>query len=211
MLEIFVAKARDPFLLALGSVRDRAELGCYAPGEPIVIIEEARRLKLSTTPVREALAWLCGEGLIERGPAGGFLAPRLDAAMIRSRHGFRLLCLTTSLDMTADLADRAPYRREIEDPLLDLGHMLERLVRRAGNPVLANAFGRVGRQLAMLRNAEARVFGNLETEAAAILTAANGDLGKRIEDYHHRRMEAATLLMLEVETGRYALIPEAEE
>ena len=206
-----MAKARDPFLLALSSVRDRAELGCYIPGEPIVIVDEARRLKLSTTPVREALAWLCGEGLVERGPSGGFLAPRLDAGMIRARHGFRLICLTTSLELTADLADRAPYRRDHEDPVVDLRQMLDWLVQRAGNPVLAQAFGRVGRQLAIMRHAEARVFPNLEAEALAILTSENGDIGRRIGVYHHRRIDAATLLVLEVEAGCCAEDPAAGE
>ncbi|WP_052516809.1 MULTISPECIES: GntR family transcriptional regulator [Brevundimonas] len=74
-------------------MREAAETGGYAPGRPIVIIDEARRLGLSTTPVREALAWLCGEGVIERGPAGGFLARRLDAGAVRDRYGFRLACL----------------------------------------------------------------------------------------------------------------------
>ena len=78
--------------------------GVYAPGGSVVIIEEARRLGLSTTPVREALAWLCGEGLMERAPRAGYLAPRLDAALLRDRFWVRLRCLATSLDLTADLA-----------------------------------------------------------------------------------------------------------
>lgn len=57
--------------------------GVYAPGAPVVIIEEARRPGLSPMPIREALAWLCGEGLMERAPRAGYLAPRLDAALLR--------------------------------------------------------------------------------------------------------------------------------
>ena len=72
--ETVMAKSRDPFFKALDNIRERARAGGYAPGQSIVIVEEARRLDLSTTPVREALAWLCGEGLIERGRAG-FLPP----------------------------------------------------------------------------------------------------------------------------------------
>ncbi|MBD3752747.1 MAG: hypothetical protein IE935_10040 [Micrococcales bacterium] len=45
-------RARDPFSLALANIRDRAMRGVYEPGGAIVIIEEARRLNLSTTPVR---------------------------------------------------------------------------------------------------------------------------------------------------------------
>lgn len=205
-----MAKARDPFLLALASVRDRVVHGCYPPGQPVVIVEEAQRLKLSTTPVREALAWLCGEGLVERGPAGGFLAPRLDAGMIRARYGFRLICLKTSLEMTADLADRTPYRRVVDDPQQDLVQMFDQLVRRSGNPVMAEAFSREGHMLTILATAEARVFRNLDAEALGILEASNGDLGARIEAYHRRRIEAATLLMLEIEAGRCAPQDEAD-
>ena len=61
-------RKHDPFTLALDSLRARAEEGAFTPGAPVVIIDEARRLNLSTTPVREALGWLCGFGLIERAP-----------------------------------------------------------------------------------------------------------------------------------------------
>lgn len=53
-------RKHDPFTLALESLRARAEQGSFTPGAPVVIIEEARRLNLSATPVREALGWLCG-------------------------------------------------------------------------------------------------------------------------------------------------------
>lgn len=200
-----MAKARDPFQLALASIRERVRRGCYAPGQPVVIVDEAGSLGLSTTPVREALAWLCGEGLIERGPAGGFLAPRLEVAVIRDRYGFRLLCLLASLDMTISLVPDTTGDDETDDPIDALQILFERLVRRSGNPVLTSAFDRVGRQMAVIARAERRVFTDLEAEARAILGDSGASLRDRIGVWHRVRMDSAALLMLEARSGCHAV------
>lgn len=197
-----MTRKRDPFLQALDSIRQRSEQGAYAPGAPVVIIEEARRLRLSTTPVREALAWLCGEGLIERGPSGGFLAPRMDAAVVRDRFAFRLQCLTTSLDMAAAVHDRGEPLPSSDPPERRLAAHLDRLVRGAGNPVLADAFERVGRQLLPLARAENRLFHDRVAEASAILHLYDAGTAPALRlalvAYHQRRVEAAPLLVLDL-------------
>lgn len=199
-------RKHDPFTLALESLRARAEQGAFTPGAPVVIIEEARRLNLSATPVREALGWLCGFGLIERAPLGGFLAPRLDAALVRERFAFRLLCLTTSLT-GGDLASRSLSRggglqrssRSLSD------HML-RAVRTTGNAALVDAYDRVNSPLLQLAEAERRVFDDFEQESAALVGLFRRSSGSRLADavaaYHHRRMDAAPSLILEAEAGR---------
>lgn len=171
-----------------------------------MIIDEARRLRLSTTPVREALAWLCGEGLIERSPFGGYLAPRMDAALVRDRFAFRLHCLTASLDMAEAVQDRdepVPSSAAPEHRLVDY---LARLVRGAGNQVLAEAFERVGRQLLPLAQAEHRILHDRDAEAASILKLADAGstpaLRRALVAYHQRRMDAAPLLILDVSAER---------
>lgn len=67
-----MARHRAPFTTALRTLTERVILGAFSPGKPIIILDEAHSLSLSTTPVREALAWLGGEGLIDRAPAGGY-------------------------------------------------------------------------------------------------------------------------------------------
>ena len=195
-------RARDPFSFALENIRDRAMRGVYEPGGAIVIIEEARRLNLSTTPVREALAWLCGEGLFERAPRAGYLAPRLDAALLRDRFWVRLRALTTSLELTADLdaattpAADASGDRAVRD-------LFDRLVRATGNRALVETFRRVDAQLRMLGEAEGCVFSDAGQEAedlARIETVGSRlQLAAAIEAYHRRRMDNAALLVLEVE------------
>lgn len=200
--ELAVPRARDPFSLALENIRDRALRGVYSPGGSIVIIEEARRLNLSTTPVREALAWLCGEGLLERAPRAGYLAPRLDAAMLRDRFWLRLRALTTSLELTIDLAAQASPAPDLsaEDAVREL---FDRLVRATGNRSLVDAFRRVDAQLRMLGDAEFRLFPDADAEAAHLAhlgrEGARQDLTKAVTRYHRRRMDASALLVLEVE------------
>jgi DNA-binding transcriptional regulator YhcF (GntR family) len=57
-------RARDPFGQALTALR-RAVRDGLAPGQHLPIADIAGQLRLSTSPVREALSRLCGEGLIE--------------------------------------------------------------------------------------------------------------------------------------------------
>lgn len=201
-----MTRKRDPFLLALDSIRHLSEQGAYAPGTPIVIIEEARRLRLSTTPVREALAWLCGEGLIERAPFGGYLASRIDAALVRDRFAFRLHCLTASLKLAEAVQDRDEPVPSSAAPEMRLAEHLARIVRGAGNQVLAEAFERVGRQLLPLAQAEQRILHDREAEAVAILQLADSGsmpaLRQALVAYHQRRMDAAPLLVLDISEER---------
>lgn len=200
--ELIVPRPRDPFSLALEDLRDRATRGGFAPGRSVVIIEEARRLRLSTTPVREALAWLCGEGLMERAPRTGYLAPRLDASLVRDRFWVRFQCLATSLDLTAALAiSAAPASNLVdEDAVSDL---FDRLVRATGNRALIETFRRVDAQLRMLGDAENLVFADAAEEARELVRIET--IGSRtqvltaIDAFHRRRMENAAVIVLEVE------------
>lgn len=201
-----MTRRRDPFMLALDNIRECAQRGGYPAGRPVVIIDEARRLGLSTTPVREALAWLCGEGLIERAPLGGFLAPRLDATVVRDRFAFRLHCIATSLDIVADLQDGSLPTGLVTSQGLNLAERLDILVRSAGNQVLFNAFERIGSLLLPLARAEKRIFPDQEEEARVVArlfcAGSLSALRASLVDYHQRRMEAAPLLILERETER---------
>lgn len=194
----------DTFHQALGSLRLRVEQGVYGEGRPVVIVEEARRLHLSTTPIREALAWLAGAGLVERAPLGGYVTLQLDPATVRDRLAFRLHCLRISLEnagpFPSALAADAGGERAM------LGHDLERLVQSSGSDALFDAFQRVSFRLALLGGAEERVFDDLDAEAAGIstlLAEADGEaLWAALTRYHERRMDAAPLLVLEAAAGR---------
>jgi hypothetical protein len=195
-----MSRVRDPFREALEDIRGRAMEGVYTPGGAIVIVEEARRLGLSTTPIREALAWLCGEGLLERAYRAGYLAPRLDAALLRDRFWARSRMLAASLDLTAPLAGAASAP---DDRVVAAGAVFDRLVRRTGNRALIDAFRRVDAQLRLLGDAEGRVFPDAEAEAAELgrLAREGGRdrLKAAIEAFHARRIDGAAILLLEAE------------
>lgn len=201
-------RRHDPFTLALASLRARLETGVHVPGGPIVILDEARRLRLSTTPVREALGWLCGFGLVERGPTGGFLAPRLDPQTLRDRLAFRLHCLTAGLgpDGGLQIPDGFTPRTEAGP---DPDDLMAWLVRSTGNAALMEAYDRVASQLVLFQTAEQRLFDDHEAEARALVGRfrdPNGQgLGPALAAYHRRRMAAAPLLIMEVESGRPGL------
>lgn len=200
-----MTRRRDPFMMALESLRTRAEQGVYVPGSPVVILEEARRLKLSTTPVREALVWLCGYGLVERSPTGGFLAPRLDPAIVRDRFAFRLQCVVNSLTREGQTRGREQGLNGSGQADRDLADHMLRAVQSTGNAALGDAFQRVCRQLVQLASAERRLFTDLETEQGSLIRlfeTSGADLPRALAAYHQRRIEAAPLLILEAEAER---------
>jgi len=198
-----LTRNRDPFHQALGSLRLRVEQGLYGAGRPVVIAEEAQRLGLSTTPVREALAWLAGAGLVERAPLGGYVTPQLDSATVRDRFSFRLHCLRLSLESTGGLP--APLTPDEDSARTLLHRDLDRLVQSSGSDALLDAFRRVSSRLSQICGAEEQVFADLDDEAAGISTLlAQADiqaLEAALGRYHHRRMEAAALLVLEATAG----------
>lgn len=198
----------DPFIMALDSLKTRVESGAFSPGAAIVIVDEAKRLNLSPTPIREALAWLSGYGLIERAPTGGYLMRRLDPAAVRDEMSFRLLCLRIGLNGAGQVHGLGPRKTgggTHEQALHD--HMI-RAVRGTGNGALVEAYERVSSLLAQLAVAEQRLFEDLEAEAQAIVTLFEAPAGSGLPEalavYHQRRIDAAALLVVEAEAGRSA-------
>lgn len=83
------SKGQTQTLRAVLDLRDRIIGGRLPPGERLYEVTLAEQLGISRTPVREALARLEQEGLIERAPGGGYavrtfsFADVLDAIEIR--------------------------------------------------------------------------------------------------------------------------------
>jgi len=203
-----VTRRPDPFMMALESLKSRAEGGVYVPGAPIVIVEEATRLRLSTTPVREALAWLCGYGLIDRAPAGGYLMRRLDPALVRDQIAFRLQCLKIGLNGAGQVPGLRSGRGPDERPERALRDHMLRAVRGTGNAAVVDAYLRVRSQLEPVTVAEAQLFDDLSKEAATIVALFEAPPGsglpEALQAYHQRRMDAAALLVMEAGASRTA-------
>lgn len=188
-----MARNRDPFASALRTLRERAVSGAFSPGRPIIILDEAQALGLSTTPVREALAWLGGEGLIDRAPAGGYAGLRLDAAGLVGRYRLRHHCLEVGLNALANLTHTpAPA------PPVDATRLFRSLVSAAADPALIAAYDRVQATLERFAPAEAALLGDVPHALQKIVehlaegdrTAAAADLAA----FHDRRIGVAPLL-----------------
>lgn len=199
-----MARSRDPFALALETLRRRAAAGAFHPERPIVIQNEARRLGLSTTPVREALAWMCGAGLVQRAATGGYLGARLDVAGLRSRYVFRLQCLRLAVDAAPALPPGGWAEPAPQPGASSAASVFREIMQRSGDDVLQDAFHRVELQLEPVAASEARVMGELQAEVEALARRlAQEDPAPLVEAlilFHRRRVEFALPLLLDLES-----------
>jgi len=189
-----MTRNREPFTTALASLRRRLMEGAYGPGAPIVILDEARRLRLSTTPVREALAWLGGAGLVEHSTTGGYRAPGLDAGEVRNAYAFRNACLLMSLE-------RAGRTAVGDIPAADPQAVFAWIVGRCGDATLSRAFETVDLYLARLVRAERQILDHpaaaLADIRAALMQGRRRDAAAGISAYHRERIAAAAALVFE--------------
>ena len=68
------APERRGYEAVYAELRRELLTNAIAPGERLLEVELAERLRVSRTPVREALRRLESDGFVERGPAGGMVA-----------------------------------------------------------------------------------------------------------------------------------------
>lgn len=203
-----MARNRDPFTQALTSLRERIHSGTLAGGAPVIVQDEAARLRLSTTPVREALARLSGEGLVERAASGGYVTLRLDAAAARDRYVMQAHYVRIAVDANVralgSLRPPAPPF-EADAPPVAVERLFAAIVCSAGNQVLWEAYRKVSGQLDLVRRIEADLFDDLGEEAAALYAAYVEETARgfaaALDRYHERRIAAAAALVALVICG----------
>lgn len=196
-----MARNRDPFTQALSSLRERILSGALAGGAPVIVQDEAGRLRLSTTPVREALARLSGEGLVERAPAGGYVARRLDAKAACDHYVMHAHYIRIALELNCralgSLRLPAPGF-EAGQPVVAVDRLFAIIVRSAGNEVLWEAYRKVAGRLDLLRRLESHLFDDLGEEAAGLYAAWSQETASGFEAasarYHDRRISASGAL-----------------
>jgi DNA-binding GntR family transcriptional regulator len=98
------------------ALRDRLRSGAIGAGEPLQEVSLATQLGVSRTPVREAMARLASEGLLDAG-ARSFTVPRLTLADVDDIYEVRFLLEPAAIGriapLTADAARRAPIERAL--------------------------------------------------------------------------------------------------
>ncbi len=170
--------SRDAFGLALSALRLRLRSGVDAPGAALPINLIAAALRLSPTPVREALSRLAGEDLVDKqGP--GYLRPRLDGECLAGLYNLRWLYLREALrpapsqSSPFQMTTAGSSRRDDVPQAADVATstsaeaLFDRLLLATDDPVLAQAYRRTAERLAPYHSVEAQVFPSPPADLAA--------------------------------------------
>ena len=192
-----VPERLEPFRQALVDLRGRLRDGALQPGARVTAKEVADQLKLSHTPVREALSRLAGEGLLEDRRGDGFFVPELTAAdvavLYRLSEQFLLMCQAAARDTPPSARpSTAPHD---ENPVRAVERLFLAWAAESGSRVILDAYRTTMLQLAPVRRLEARLIDDLAQEAEALQRLAGPSerprRGAAIQDFHRRRVVLA--------------------
>ncbi|MGA0599300.1 GntR family transcriptional regulator [Caulobacter sp. KR2-114] len=192
-----MSRDRDPYDRAVARLTRGLRAGAFGHGQPLHVHRLAADLAISSTPVREALARLAGEGLIERASTG-YVTPRHDAASLADLY---------SLDEIYALAALSSKRRPLaawpptaEAPSLD-SHVerTELALARLGMPE-SRAFWAARRnlwnRLAPFREAETSVLGDLDAELGRLrLEGGAAASAREVRAYYRRRVRTVSAIL----------------
>lgn len=185
-------KERDPYHLALTTLANFAGEGRFGWGEPLVVTGLAEELGLSPTPIREAMARLAGEGMLEHRPGRGYFAPSPTASDIADLYEMHRRLAHWAIDLVPagwkGTAIDAPIPTRIEA-------LYGGLITTARSEVLIRAYTRTLIQLRPVRRIEAEVAPVADHEILQQERHLCGGqwvaLRKAIDAYHHDRTVAA--------------------
>lgn len=183
----------EPFRKALFDLRRRLREGELGPGSKITAKEVADGLRLSPTPVREALSRLAGEGLLEEHRGDGFFVPELSAADIAVLYGISDHLL--SISQGAPPAEARPLDPLAGDPIPAVERLFLGWVADANSRTAKEIFRTVTIRLAPVRRAERTLIEDLAPEAEALFRLAEGanqrQRGVAVRAFHKRRIALA--------------------
>ena len=193
----------EPFQVALASLRDRLREGVLPPGERIAASEVAADLRLSATPVREALSRLAGEGLLDDRRGQGFFVRSLTAVDIADLYGLSLAHLSLAHEPQRTSLRRLPApalgsAMRITDPVRDVERLFAGWMTETGSPALISRHRGAQILLGPVRRAEPKLFDDLADEAAGLraldLRDPGGEWGAAVRTFHERRIAQADRL-----------------
>lgn len=208
-----MARERDPFGEALDTLRQRLRDGLATPGGPLIVMDLARTLRISATPIREALARLAGEGLVEDRRGRGYTARRLEAADLVDLyrlHGWLVRFALDGAALSASLLEAlaAPTPGVRATGALEPGPGAQRrtetevfwqgVAALAGNRALDRTMSALTDHLSLARLVEGRVFDDFDSELILLrknICANNmAEFRTICERYHARRCSMAGTL-----------------
>lgn len=192
----------EPFHIALLSLRERLQSGAFAPGARITAGDVADELRLSTTPVREALSRLAGQGLLEDRRGQGYFVPRRSPADVADVYRLSLAALLIA--QAPHRTTRRPAAAPVEphETPMSRGAVreVEALFRdwaaETGSRALISTFSTLQIQLGPVRRVEPLLFDDLEAEARRLVGAGppRAERLALLRQFHGRRIRAAEAL-----------------
>jgi DNA-binding transcriptional MocR family regulator len=196
----------EPFQRALFQLRERLREGAVPPGTRIAATEVADTLKLSATPVREALSRLAGEGLLEDRRGQGFFLRPLSGVDIADLYRLGLSHLTIAHEAQRERVSRQGVGGgegtlgTSGNPVRDIERLFMEWVVEAGSRALTASYRTVQTQLGPVRRCESEVIENLPEEAQALIDPAlAGRTAQRlslVREFHERRIALADRLAI---------------
>lgn len=161
-----MGRDRDPFERALEAIRLKLRVGDGLQGRALAINLLAKDLGVSQTPVREALAWLAGEGLIVRTRAG-YVGRTHDVTSLAELYRLNLAHVVAALSAESrGVSTRGNGRRRPASwPLTegdDPNQVFDVVVAQAGDRTLLAALRRTRETLSVFIPAEASVIGDAD-------------------------------------------------
>ncbi|WP_343698922.1 GntR family transcriptional regulator [Caulobacter sp.] len=185
-----MGRDRDEFERTIEALRQRLISAGPLQGAPLLINLLAADLGVSQTPVREALAWLAGEGLIGR-TRSGYVGAAYDADELAQCYELALLLVLAAHRRTPSGAVILPDRVEAHD-------VMARIIERGGNRAFQTAFARVWTAVAPLAADEAAICGDALEEGERLAVAqGHGDQAfvRAVRRYYGRRIERSAEIL----------------
>lgn len=171
---------RDPYGVALTTLRRLSQERSFAPGEALVVTELAEKIGLSPTPVREALACLAGEGLIDRRKGKGYTYPADPAPILLDLYALQRAYVHAALTLyfsgSSGLQKMAPL---VPGPLAS-ADIFAAAVAQSGNAALIDAHRRVAQRLSIPDQADRALDPGLERLFQEMANAMGDGLRDRL-------------------------------
>ena len=190
-----------PYVLA--ALRSEIVSGDLLPGQPLRLAELSDRFRVSASPIREVLAHLAGEGLLEESRGAGYICRRI------SERDYIELCevqhhlLAATVLWREGVMEASARRAEVKlGPESDVARgaawFFSAFVALARHRALQDAYAPVSGRLGAARRAEAQVLTDVAGELLAMAALADQDdkpaMLKELENYHRRRRAVASVV-----------------
>lgn len=213
-------RSRDPFGVVLEKLRGQIRRGDIAPGEPLIVMDVAGEMALSATPVREALAYLAGEGLVDgrRGKGRGYTTWPLAAADLTDLYRLHAIYAQFAIGEAARRGSALQLRYGLDRDLsssdshvfaIAAERLFGRLVHASGSEVLRRMQRSLADRLHLPRLVEAQVLGDPDVELRGLADLEEGGalLVQAVRTYHRRRIAEAERLALAVASRQPGGLP----